>query len=516
MPPFAAPPMPPTASRLAFALCLGTAGLAGQEPPRRPATVFDLVRADDGPGLQQHLAAHPADRDLRNETEEQPIHVAAHQDRRACLDVLLALGADPDATTYNRFTPLHLAAASGHLEVCKALVKAGAKLCPESNDGTPLQMAAKRNARATAMWLQNMGAPLDLESAAFLGDATWVEKLVRADRELAVTQHLLERMAAQGQTRILELLLDQPRARDPWEGLHEPAPDLTYFAAPHADTLALLFARGADPQQRFGGGRIVAGTTLLHLAAKAGAVAACALLLDRGLSPDVDDATGATPLVAAAMAGKEDAVALLLARGAIAHRTATGRTSPLHCVLIAVDCGYGDAERAAHRRIAERLLADGAPMDMTAAVILDRPDSVRALLAADPKACGEGAPAVDLLGRAARMDHRAIVALLLDAGVPVDGKGHGDYSPLHWAAFWNRVEVIDLLRARGASLEPRTEFQATPLHEAVRCNALEAARRLLELGADRSAKNRDGQTPEQLAGETPRPAGFRALFAAAK
>ncbi|MBK8097715.1 MAG: ankyrin repeat domain-containing protein [Planctomycetes bacterium] len=478
--------------------------------------MFDLVRADDGPGLQKHLAAHPGDRDARNESEEQPLHVAAHRDRRACLDVLLGLGADPNATTYNRFTPLHLAASSGHLEVCKALHRAGARLDPPSVAGTPLQMAAANRARAVAMWLQNVGAPLDLESAVYLDDIAWVEKLVGADRELAVAPRLLERAAAQGKTRILELLLEQPRAHDPWAGIHGPSPDLTWFAAAHADTLAMLFRRGADPALRFHGDRIQPGTTLLHVAAKAGATAACVLLLDKGLSPDVADDGGTTPMTLAAEDGREDVVALLIARGAVAHRTARGRGSPLHRALIAVDSGYRAEDRAAHVRVVERLLADGTPMDMTAAVILDRPDAVRALLLADPKACGGGAPAVDLLGRAARMGHLEIATLLLDAGVPVNGKGYSDYTPLHWAAFWNRVDAIDLLRARSAELDPRTDFQATPLHEAVRCNALEAARRLLELGADRTAKNRDGRTPEQLAADTPRPAEFARLFAPAK
>lgn len=496
--------------------CLLAAGGLAQEPPQRPPVVFELVRADDADGLRRHLVANPTDRDVRNETEEQLIHVAAHRNRRACLEVLLALGANPNATTYNRFTPLHLAASSGHLEVCKTLVKAGARVDPGSVAGTPLQMAAANNARDVASWLQNIGAPLDLESAVYLGDAAWVEKLVRADRELAVSGRVIERAAAQGKTRILELLLDQPRAPDPWEGMHGPAPDVTCFAAAHADTLAMLFARGADPKQTFHGNHIAPGTTLLHLAAKAGATAACRLLLDKGLSPDVADDGGTVPITLAADAGQEEVVALLIARGAAAHRTASGRNSPLHRALVAVDCGYVDAKRAAHVRIAQQLLADGTPLDMTAAVILDRADDVRALLAADPKACGEGGAAVDLLSRAGRMDHRAIVTLLLDAGVPADGKGHGDYSPLHWAAFWNRVEVIDLLRARGAGLEPRTDFQATPLHEAVRCNALEAARHLLEIGADRTARNRDGKTPEQLADDTPRPAAFHALFAAAK
>lgn len=506
----------PAHRTILFALALATAfaSLAGQTPPSATKAVFDLVRADDGPGLLRHLTDRPADRDVRNESEEQPLHVAAHRNRRTCLAVLLELGADANATTYNQFTPLHLAASSGHLEVCKALVKAGARLDPQSVAGTPLQMAAAANARGVAAWLQNAGASLDLSSAVYLGDEAWVAKLLREDSELKVDRAVLQRAAAAGMTRIVAMLLDRPVVEWPeWQG--RPL-DLTWFAAPHVDTLALLLERGADPKIRFHGDRITGGTTLLHRAAEADAVASCDLLIGQGVPVDVKDDAGCTPLALAATAGKTGAVKRLIEHGARSHRTETGRSSALHRVLRGVDEGYRQEERAQRVHLAEMLLDDGTPLDLTAAVILGRIDSVRAMLAADPGVVGEGPAAVDLVSRAARMGRRAIVELLLDAGVPVNGKGYGDYAPLHWAAFWNRVEVIDLLHARGAELNPRTDFQATPLHEAVRCNALEAARRLLELGADRTLKNRDGARPEQLAAETPRPEAFQALFAPPK
>ena len=67
-----------------------------------------------------------------------------------------------------------------------------------------------------------------------------------------------------------------------------------------------------------------------------------------------------------------------------------------------------------------------------------------------------------------RADRYEIIALLLDAGAPVDLKGINDWTPAHMAAARDDVEALRLLVAHGADLSIRTDIDSytTPLEEA--------------------------------------------------
>jgi ankyrin repeat protein len=67
-----------------------------------------------------------------------------------------------------------------------------------------------------------------------------------------------------------------------------------------------------------------------------------------------------------------------------------------------------------------------------------------------------------------RADRYEIIAMLLDAGAPVDLKGVNGWTPAHMAAARDDVEALRLLVARGADLSIRTEIDSytTPLEEA--------------------------------------------------
>lgn len=74
--------------------------------------------------------------------------------------------------------------------------------------------------------------------------------------------------------------------------------------------------------------------------------------------------------------------------------------------------------------------------------------------------------------------------------------------PLNAAAFYGRTQVMEILRKRGAKLEGVNERNETALHAAcmrdTEVNA-QAVRLLLKWGANRNAKNVDGETPFALA-----------------
>lgn len=69
---------------------------------------------------------------------------------------------------------------------------------------------------------------------------------------------------------------------------------------------------------------------------------------------------------------------------------------------------------------------------------------------------------------AARNNETAVVRRLLECGLPVDGKGQHQATPLHWAAFHGNLEMIKTVLRFGAPLEGcDADFGGTPLTWAI-------------------------------------------------
>ncbi|KAI9339812.1 ankyrin repeat-containing domain protein [Zopfochytrium polystomum] len=79
-----------------------------------------------------------------------------------------------------------------------------------------------------------------------------------------------------------------------------------------------------------------------------------------------------------------------------------------------------------------------------------------------------------------------------------DGSG-GGLCALHWAADRGHAAVVRWLVERGATVDARDADEATPLHYAAIAESREAIDALLACGADRTAKNADGETPQDVA-----------------
>jgi ankyrin repeat protein len=72
-----------------------------------------------------------------------PLHYAAREGHKECVELLLRAGADKDAKKKDGWTPLHLAAQNGHKECVELLLRAGADKDAKDEDGwTPLHWAA--------------------------------------------------------------------------------------------------------------------------------------------------------------------------------------------------------------------------------------------------------------------------------------------------------------------------------------------------------------------------------------
>jgi ankyrin repeat protein len=123
------------------------------------------------------------DRGAHLEMRDRSGHTVLQQACRAgALDVaslLLEKGADPEssnsppddispASPQSTWTPLHLAACHGHLNIVKALLQAGANLqaCAADSGSTALHFAVEHGNEDAVRYLMNWGADLEAENAA--------------------------------------------------------------------------------------------------------------------------------------------------------------------------------------------------------------------------------------------------------------------------------------------------------------------------------------------------------------
>ena len=280
---------------------------------------------------------------------------------------------------------------------------------------------------------------------------------------------------APGVRRVVALLLD--RGADPDEVHHNAygAMSVLYGAAGVAhdlETTRLLLDRGANPDD---------GESVYH-AVEADDTACLELLLARGATVRDTNALGNAledpakvrvvlergdlrpedPELRDALLHARDpaVVALLIAHGAaLEARDEDGRTP------------YQLATRFRSDAVAELLAAAGADTtpdpasEWIGAVVRGDAERAARVRAAHPDLALRDADAEELPRWASAGDD-AVVARLLDAGLPLHAVGIDDGTALHYAGLWGRASTVALLLAHGADPErmggPR-EHPGTPL-----------------------------------------------------
>ena len=286
------------------------------------------------------------------------------------------------------------------------------------------------------------------------------------------------------------------------------------------EALAVLLERGADPNVRDEGD----DATALHFAAEKQHLGMIQRLIEHGADPvgegtwheldvlgwatcfgpgrrDVVDyllAHGARWSIFSAVAMGEDAEVLRIVRASRAELrrrmdVTNHRRTPLHLAVVkqhpatalllvelGAELGATDAAgltplaQAAfmgQRDLADRLLAAGSPLDVPAAIALQRIDDLARLLASEPGALAPGGRWESLIVRAAEVSPASIVSALLSLGASVDARDRSDtavdqtsgYTPLHAAAFRGNADVITVLLQHGADVAAReSRYGATP------------------------------------------------------
>jgi ankyrin repeat protein len=103
---------------------------------------------------------------------------------------------------------------------------------------------------------------------------------------------------------------------------------------------------------------------------------------------------------------------------------------------------------------------------------------------------------------AAKENNLPEVSRLLRAGADVSAKDGSDWTPLHWASRYGRIQVVKKLREHGADIEATTTSGRTPLHWACYSGHVAIVKALVSGGANILAANNAGQLPVHEAVDT--------------
>ncbi|XP_058637259.1 ankyrin-2b isoform X16 [Onychostoma macrolepis] len=437
-----------------------------------------------------------------------PLHIAAHYGNVNVATLLLNRGAAVDFTARNGITPLHVASKRGNTNMVHLLLDRGAQIDAKTRDGlTPLHCAARSGHDTAVELLLERGAPMlartknglsPLHMAAQGDHVECVKHLLqhKAPVDDVTLDYLtaLHVAAHCGHYRVTKLLLDK-RANPNARALNGFTPLHIACKKNRVKVMELLIKYGAFIQAI-----TESGLTPIHVAAFMGHLNIVLLLLQNGASPDVSNIRGETALHMAARAGQMEVVRCLLRNGAMVDARAREDQTPLHI-----------ASRLGKTEIVQLLLQHMAHPD--AATIngytplhiaareghLDVTSVLLEAGASHSLATKKGFTPLHVASKYGSLD---VAKLLLQRRALPDfaGKQNG-LTPLHVAAHYDNQKVALLLLDKGASPHATAKNGYTPLHIAAKKNQMEIATTLLQYGAETNIQTKQGVMPLHLASQ---------------
>jgi uncharacterized protein len=241
----------------------------------------------------------------------------------------------------------------------------------------------------------------------------------------------------------------------------------------HATVSSLLAAHAADPDQL-----LPDGSTPLSWAVESQDPRMVRLLLDARARPDAARNAAAAPLLLACAHGNPEVLTMLLDAGADARRTATGGISPL-----ALCAGTAPPE------VVARLIAAGAAVDT---------------------ADSGGQTALMWAAAKGRIDN---LQVLLANGADVNRVSTGGFTPLFFALKSGNPEAPVAVLAAGGDATHVGPEATTAVQLAMYRKDFSFATRMVERGADLTARDRNGQTLLHAAAIADQPALVKLLLA---
>uniref|UniRef100_A0A4W6E9F5 Ankyrin 2 n=1 Tax=Lates calcarifer TaxID=8187 RepID=A0A4W6E9F5_LATCA len=430
-----------------------------------------------------------------------PLHIAAHYGNVNVATLLLNRGAAVDFTARNGITPLHVASKRGNTNMVRLLLDRGSQIDAKTRDGlTPLHCAARSGHDTAVELLLERGAPLLARTKNGLSP---LHMAAQGDHVECV-KHLLQHKAP-----VDDVTLDYLTA------LHVAA------HCGHYRVTKLLLDKRANPNAR-----ALNGFTPLHIACKKNRVKVMELLVKYGASIQAITESGLTPIHVAAFMGHLNIVLLLLQNGASPDVSnivsnwkqpsqRAGNISLISlCEYMHISFEYDQtplhiASRLGKTEIVQLLLQHMAHPDAattngyTPLHISAREGQVEtASVLLEAGASHSLATKVLLpLHVAAKYGSLDVAKLLLQRRAPPDSAGKNGLTPLHVAAHYDNQKVALLLLDKGASPHTMAKNGYTPLHIAAKKNQMEIATVLLQFGAETNIVTKQGVTPLHLASQ---------------
>ncbi|XP_032921702.1 ankyrin-3 isoform X16 [Catharus ustulatus] len=401
-----------------------------------------------------------------------PLHIAAHYGNINVATLLLNRGAAVDFTARNDITPLHVASKRGNANMVKLLLDRGAKIDAKTRDGlTPLHCGARSGHEQVVEMLLDRGAPI-----------------------LSKTKNGLSplHMATQGDhLNCVQLLIQH----------NVPVDDVTndYLTALHVaahcghyKVAKVLLDKKANPNAK-----ALNGFTPLHIACKKNRIKVMELLLKHGASIQAVTESGLTPIHVAAFMGHVNIVSQLMHHGASPNTTNVRGETALHM-----------ASRAGQTEVVRHLVQNGAQVEAKAkddqtplhiSARLGKADIVQQLLQQGASPNAATTSGYTPLHLSAREGHEDVASVLLDHGASLSIITKKGFTPLHVAAKYGKIEVANLLLQKNASPDASGKSGLTPLHVAAHYDNQKVALLLLDQGASPHASAKNGYTPLHIA-----------------
>ncbi|XP_030020883.1 serine/threonine-protein phosphatase 6 regulatory ankyrin repeat subunit A isoform X1 [Manduca sexta] len=361
-----------------------------------------------------------------------------------------------DVLTLKKQTPLHLAAASGQMEVCKLLLELGANIDATDELGQkPIHAAAQSNySEVVQLFLQQhpnlvMATTKDGNTcahiAAIQGSVKVIEELMKFDRTGVISARNklndstpLQLAAEGGHADVVKVLV---RAGASCTEENRAGLTAVHLAAEHGHTNVLDVMRSTNTL-RISSKKL--GLTPLHIAAYYGQAETVRELLSHvpgtvkseapsgvSLVPELGAESGLTPLHLAAYNGNENVVRLLLNSAGVQVDAASNENgyNPLHLA-----CFGG------HMSIVGLLLSRSAELLQST----DR----------------HGKTGLHI---ASTHGHYQMVEVLLGQGAEINATDKNGWTPLHCAAKAGHLNVVKLLCESGASPKSETNLNCAPI-----------------------------------------------------
>ena len=357
----------------------------------------------------------------------------------SCKSHSLNMGSRSQPTVFWQLAnPLHAATASSHLSVVKLLLKRGADVNVQDEDGTTaLCIAVTANSPEIVESLLDYDANPNIA-----GPRGGTLHIAARHGHLHIATRLIESKANLD----LQYWLG-------WTPLHEAAEN------GHVKVVEYLCRRGAKINAQNS-----SGWTPLHGAAANGHVKVVEYLCRRGAKINAQNSSGWTPLHGAAANGHTKTAAYLIGEGADVNLHTKNGSTALH-TAIAND----------HSEMASTLIRAGTTLNST-------DDGSTPLHFAAGRGISE------------------LILPLIQAGADRDAQSHLGLTPLHEAAQNKHPKVVDLLLNCDAVFKADSEGWM-PLHDAAHVGSFEVMTRLLEGNADLHAREGRGWTPLHLAAQ---------------